>query len=456
MAVVAPPSLVDRIRERYMDDDDEAGGDVMIQSFLSSSPKKLSGERARLQLVVLNHKSIHSIGDVPQFANLVRGVHEVDLAWNKISNWKEVSTMLKHLPQLRIFNLSHNNLESDLGDVEIPHCPHLDTLILNGTNLSLDCIRKVARQMPVLHELHLSQNNFDPDYFDSESAGPSGEGKENGAISDSVSLIHLNRCRISRWSDALKMLSLFPKRETVFLCENPIREIRDKKQESEPPYSSIRMINLSKTGISDWTSIDHIEHWPRLVDLRINNIPLLDEYTEEEKLHLVVGRLDKLELLNGSSITKEQRECSERFFIRYYEEKEERPKKYDALLAKHGQLEKLVKVDLSPKSHVTVRVKCEETAFDQEMDLKVTKTVGQLMRQIEEPVGVAYDRMRLFYFQTYNEEDETNDCSELRYPKQLLHNLHVDDGAMFLVTSKIIPSRKRAQTKSTSSNSESN
>lgn len=35
MAVVAPPSLVDRIRERYMDDDDEEGGDVMIQSFVS-------------------------------------------------------------------------------------------------------------------------------------------------------------------------------------------------------------------------------------------------------------------------------------------------------------------------------------------------------------------------------------------------------------------------------------
>lgn len=61
-----------------------------------------------------------------------------------------------------------------------------------------------------------------------------------------------------------------------------------------------------------------------------------------------------------------------------------------------------------------------------------------IFSQIEEPVGVAYDRMRLFYFQTYNEEDETNDCSELRYPKQLLHNLHVDDGAMFLVTVSVI------------------
>ncbi|GMR60460.1 hypothetical protein PMAYCL1PPCAC_30655 [Pristionchus mayeri] len=444
-------SLVDRIQERYMDDDEDESGDVMIQSFLSSSPKKLSGERARLQLVVLNHKSIDSIGDVSQFANLVRGVNEVDLAWNKISCWADVSTMLKHLPQLRIFNLSHNNLESELGDVDIPHCPNLDTLILNGTNLSLDCIRKVAQKMPALHELHLSQNNFDPDYFDAESAGPSGEGKENSTISESVSLVHLNRCRISRWSDALKMMSYFPKRETVFLCENPIREIRDNKQESDPPYSSIRMINLSKTGIHDWTSIDHIEHWPQLVDLRINNIPLLDDYSEEEKLHLVVGRLGKLELLNGSSITKEQRESSERFFIRYYEEKEERPKKFEALLAKHGKLEKLVKVDLSPKSHVTVRVKCEETGFDKEMNLKVTKTVGQLMRHLEKEVGVAYERMRLFYYQ-YVDEELSYDCQELRFPKQLLHNLHLDDGAMFMITSKILASRKRAQTKSTSSN----
>ncbi|GMT06362.1 hypothetical protein PENTCL1PPCAC_28536 [Pristionchus entomophagus] len=443
-------SLVDRIRERYMDDDEDEQGDVMIQSFLSSSPKKLSGERARLQLVVLNHKSIDSIGDVSQFANMVRGVNEVDLAWNKISCWKDVSTMLKHLPQLRIFNLSHNNLESDLGDVDIPHCPYLDTLILNGTNLSLDCIRKVAQKMPALHELHLSQNSFDSDYFDVESqkAGPSGEGKENGAISESVCLVHLNRCGISRWSDALKLLSYFPKRETVFLCENPIREIRENKKDSEPPYSSIRMINLSKTGIADWTSIEHIEHWPRLVDLRINNIPLLEDYSEEEKLHLVVGRLDKLELLNGSSISKEQRESSERFFIRYYEEREQRPKKYETLLAKHGTLEKLVKVDLSPKSTVSVRVKCEETTFDEEMNIKVTNTVGQLMRHLELHVGVAYERMRLFFYQT----ESDNDCTELRYPKQLLHNLHLEDGSIFMVTSKIVASRKRAQTKSTSSN----
>ncbi|GMT36854.1 hypothetical protein PFISCL1PPCAC_28151, partial [Pristionchus fissidentatus] len=450
-ATLPPISLVDRIRERYLDEDEDEEGDVMIQSFLSSSPKKLSGERARLQLVVLNHKSIDSIGDVSQFANMVRGVHEVDLAWNKISCWKDVSTMLKHLPQLRIFNLSHNNLECDLGDTEIPVCSHLDTLILNGTNLSLDCIRKVAQKMPVLHELHLSQNKFDADFFES-AAGPSGEGKENSSISDSVSLIHLNRCGISRWSDALQMLSYFPKRETVFLCENPIKEILHGKQEIEPPYTSIRMINLSKTGISDWSSIENIENWPRLVDLRINNIPLLDDYSDEEKLHLVVGRLDKLELLNGSSITREQRESSERFFIRYYEEKQQRPKKYDALLAKHGALEKLVKVDLSPKTHVTVRIKCEETEFDKEMSLKVTDTVGQLMRHLEDEIGVAYERMRLFYYQRDCDADSGYGISELRFPKQLLHNLHIEDGASFSITSKIVASRKRAQTKSISSN----
>ena len=86
------------------------------------------------------------------------------------------------------------------------------------------------------------------------------------------------------------------------------REARDQTSTSSNPLSRVRIVQLSS--------------WPRLVDLRINGIPLLDSYNDEEKLHLVVGRLENLMLLNGSPITEEQRETSERFFIRYYEVRE--------------------------------------------------------------------------------------------------------------------------------------
>lgn len=58
---------------------------------------------------------------------------------------------------------------------------------------------------------------------------------------------------------------------------------------------------------------------PGLRDLRIMNVPLLDEYAEEERHHLIISRLPNLLALNGSVITPDGRETAERFFIRYYQ-----------------------------------------------------------------------------------------------------------------------------------------
>jgi hypothetical protein len=52
-----------------------------------------------------------------------------------------------------------------------------------------------------------------------------------------------------------------------------------------------------------------------------------------------------------------QREDSERFFIRYYANAEKKPLIYDQLVAEHGILEQLVKVDLTPKKYAKVRKK---------------------------------------------------------------------------------------------------
>lgn len=57
----------------------------------------------------------------------------------------------------------------------------------------------------------------------------------------------------------------------------------------------------------------------QLEEVRVRNIPLFGEYTEEERHHLIIGRLRTLSSLNGSTITPLQREESERFFIRYYQ-----------------------------------------------------------------------------------------------------------------------------------------
>lgn len=80
--------------------------------------------------------------------------------------------------------------------------------------------------------------------------------------------------------------------------------------------SGINQLNLNKCMVNEWNSVEALAEITTLRDLRISRIPLLAGLSDEEKIHLVVARMPLLEVLNGSPITKEQREKSERFFIR--------------------------------------------------------------------------------------------------------------------------------------------
>lgn len=72
----------------------------------------------------------------------------------------------------------------------------------------------------------------------------------------------------------------------------------------------------------------------------------------------MIARLPNIEILNGGGrIGAEEREDAERAFIRFYMEKpeNERPARYAELIAKHGKIDPLVKIDLRPEKKVQVK-----------------------------------------------------------------------------------------------------
>ncbi|KIH62190.1 hypothetical protein ANCDUO_07525 [Ancylostoma duodenale] len=50
------------------------------------------------------------------------------------------------------------------------------------------------------------------------------------------------------------------------------------------------------------------------------------------------------------------------------------------LIDKHGHVERLAKVDLTPKSSAHVQVFCEETNYQAKLRINLNKNVGQLMK----------------------------------------------------------------------------
>ncbi|VDO52928.1 unnamed protein product [Haemonchus placei] len=358
-------SLVYKLEQKYLDDDDAyMDQDLVLTNFTGSSPCKMASKRA-LELVVLNNANISHLGDVTQVSTLMQHVAEADLAWNRI-RWDCVVALLKHLPRLRTLNLSYNPLDGEIA-VDLPPAPLLHTLILNGTNLSLNSLWLILKNTPLLQELHLSDNKLD---LSSDC--------DMSPMNETVKTIHLNRCRIDDWNSIVRLMHRFTSRKTLFLCENPIKKVAH--QTSNDGLTTLESLNLAKTEISDWESIDNLDRLPSLTDLRVLAIPLLESLTEEERTHLVIARVRNLRVLNGSIITPEQREQSERYFIRYYQDRDDKPHHYKRLIEKHGHVERLAKVDLTPKSTAHVQVLCEETNYQAKLRINLNKSVGQLMK----------------------------------------------------------------------------
>lgn len=119
-------------------------------------------------------------------------------------------------------------------------------------------------------------------------------------------------------------------------------------------HRNLQLLNLSSANIDSWTDIDRLSKFPSLKNLRVQNWPLWSkcDSTEHERRQFVIARLPHVEILNGGGrIGSEEREDAERAFIRYYQVRPEsdRPARYAELLARHGKLDPLVKIDLRPE-----------------------------------------------------------------------------------------------------------
>lgn len=87
-------------------------------------------------------------------------VKELDLAQNKLKSWKEVFSILSHMPRLEFVNLSLNFLS---GPVEPPPdfaLTRLRSLVLNNTRLDWDSVETLINSLQTLEELHLSLNDY--------------------------------------------------------------------------------------------------------------------------------------------------------------------------------------------------------------------------------------------------------------------------------------------------------
>ena len=185
--------------------------------------------------------------------------------------------------------------------------------------------------MPHLDELHLSNNCLE---------NPSGEfGHDNirqlFLTCNSIDSFEAVNSNLARNCENLEVLSL---------AECPLKNVPDvENSEAEiidnVGFSHLTTLNVNTTKISSWEDIDKFRTFPKLVELRVKNCPLLDNYTAHERRMLLIARLPNICILNGGDkIPANEREDAERAFIRFYLDDEEKPSRYHELVEIHGNL----------------------------------------------------------------------------------------------------------------------
>ncbi|XP_032085011.1 tubulin-specific chaperone cofactor E-like protein isoform X2 [Thamnophis elegans] len=280
------------------------GMGVHVPATPQGSPMK---DRLNLpSVLVLNSCGITCAGDEREIAAFCAHVSELDLSDNKLEDWHEVSKIVSNVPHLEFLNLSSNPL--NLSVLERKYAGSFSgvrKLVLNNSKASWETVHTILQELPDLEELFLCLNDYN-----AVSCSPS--------CCNSLKLLHITDNNLKDWTEIRKLGIMFPSLDTLVLANNSLSTIEDSEDSLARLFPNLRSISLHKSGLHSWEDVDKLNSFPKLEEVRLLRIPLLQSYTNEERRKLVIARLPSITKLNGSVITEGEREDSERFFIRYY------------------------------------------------------------------------------------------------------------------------------------------
>ncbi|OMO81652.1 hypothetical protein CCACVL1_12327 [Corchorus capsularis] len=271
-----------------------------------------------LKSASISYLGVSSPGGPDEIRAAVPNLKELDLTGNLISDWKDVGSICEQLPNLVALNLSNNLMMQNVTG--LPLLKGIRVLVLNNTGINWSQVEILERSLPAIEELHLRGNNLSTI---KTTSSPTVEGF------DSLRLLNLEDNCIAEWTEILK-LSQLKSLEQLYLNKNKLTSIfypddnkiqellsnRDSHEESYLPFQNLRCLLLGSNKINDPASIDSLNSFPKLIDTRLSDNPITDPGRGGMPRYVLVARLAKVEILNGSEISACERKESEIRYVR--------------------------------------------------------------------------------------------------------------------------------------------
>eukprot|EP00884_Botryococcus_braunii_P020395 jgi/Botrbrau1/7039/Bobra.0165s0062.1 len=312
-------SIAQALRSRYQESPQRLNSEQQDGMFVSTS----SNRQVPVQLVVdgkekpleslssaaLGCMNICDTGHENELARLVPSLKELDLSDNLLSSWETVGHLASELPNLEVLNLSGNHLT-------VPSAPAtaatsmfrlLQVLVLNHCGISFQQILTLERSIPALRELHLQGNGCvllaDP-----------------GTSLQRLEVLDLEGNLVNDWGEVVKLCWL-PNLRQLQLSRNRLAAIQypsikgSEHMEGRHAFERLETLLLGDNLISTWDSVDELDKFPRLKDVRLTGNALLQSGPSGARFQ-VIARVAGLEVLNGSEVRPQERRDAELRYLR--------------------------------------------------------------------------------------------------------------------------------------------
>lgn len=411
-------TLLEALVLRYRGESTKEEEDEMY--VLSSSNKRVSVQLVgkdtiqnklshfeKLSSASLAYLGISSAGPPNEINSVAPNLKELDLTGNLFSKWKDVAAICRELPTLVALNLSNNRMAQDLTC--LPILRNIRVLVLNYTGLKWAQVESLKDLLPSIEELHLMGNEI------SEITPASSKFVQGFSC---LRILNLEANQISEWGEIVK-LSELTSLEELHLNKNNLSQVFYPTSDStvisftNEAFKNLRCLLLGDNNISDVDSVDSLNSFPQLTDIRLSGNPVADPGKGGIPRFVLIARLSKVETLNGSEVKPRERKESEIRYVRsvmskFHNNQEEvrqcHPRFYE-LQSLHGlEDERPSNGAAGPQKMgsglLTVTLKCVGASFGEKppltKKLPATTTVGKLKILCESFFKLKSIKLKLF------------------------------------------------------------
>ncbi|XP_072755413.1 tubulin-specific chaperone E-like [Anoplolepis gracilipes] len=402
-----------------------------------SKVNKKQSKFDQLKIVWLREQCVSDAGKPEELKELCPNLEELDISKNLINSWKIVANICSQLHSLIRLNVSENHLpvEEDVTALKNSFLT-VKHLTIAKMNYNWSDIQQCIFMFPLIEELSVSFNIVTTIE----------ETITNTNLIKIVTLI-LEGNLISSWDEILK-LGFLPCLEYLNLNSNKIDKIRFPSSlismDKTGLFPTLRQLHISENHISEWQSINELDKLPNLEDLKFRENPILKNETVETARQLIIARIAKLKILNGTEIFPVERRGAEYDYLKLYLPKwleienrisfiNEHPR-YPMLVDKYGIADiPSIKPKVEMVSNViTVEFVCPDDPHQPRgikrkllKDMEVQKMIGLAQRLFK--TGGKIPAL------SFISQDLSNDEISLDKPLQELSYYSIQDGDQVLV-----------------------